>query len=266
MRRNMLVEEIMRRDVVKVDTDRPIAYALRLMKRADADGFLVVENGALVGSTSYWDLMVRLGGARVRGADASSIYVSSVMEPVKATLSPKSRVVEAARLMAEDPFHAIPILERGEVVGVLEPRDLVKVLLDDEIPASNLSTMNVPKVAVSGRVIHARRLMIGEGVRSLAVVSDGVAVGVIDDDQVVDALVGLISSLPPEKQKAGIRRLTVADLGPKRVRVGNDASLNEVAKLVAKASAKGVPIVDDEGMLTGFVTVRELAKFISAQA
>jgi len=98
------------------------------------------------------------------------------------------------------------------------------------------------------------------------VVNDGVAVGVVNDDQVVDALVGLISSLPPEKQKAGIKRLTVADLGPRRVRVGNDASLNEVAKLVAEASVKGVPIVDDEGMLTGFVTVRELAKFISAQA
>ena len=125
MRRNMLVKKIMRRDLVKVDTDRPIAYALRLMKRADADGFLVVEN---------------------------------------------------------------------------------------------------------------------------------------------DALVGLISSLPLEKQKAGTRRLTVADLGPKRVGMGDGASLNEVAKLVAEASVKGVPIVDDEGMLTDFVTVRELAKFISAQA
>jgi len=262
----MLVEEVMRREVVTVDTDKPITYALKLMKRAEADGFLVAEDGALVGLASYWDLMVRLGSVRVRGANASSIYVSSVMEPVRATLSPKSRVVEAARLMVEDPFHAIPVLGGGEVVGVLEPRDLAKALLEDEVPASNLSSRNVPKVAVSDRVVHARRLMIDEGVRSLAVVNDGTAVGLIDDDRVVDALVGLISSLPPEKQKAGIRRLTVADLSPKRVKVRSNAPLKEVAKLVVEVPVKGVPIVDDEGTLVGFVTMRELAKFISAQA
>jgi len=181
-------------------------------------------------------------------------------------LSPKSGVVEAARLMAEDPFHAIPILEKGGAVGVLEPRDLVKALLDDEIPASNLSTRNAPKVTVLDRVIHARRLMIDEGVRGSVVVNDGVAVGVIDDDQAVDALAGLISSLPPEKQKAGIRRLTIANLGPKRVKVESDAPINEAARLVAEVSVKGVPIVDNEGTLIGFVTVREPAKFISTQA
>ena len=125
MGRNVLVGEIMQRGVVKVDTDRPIAQALRLMKRADADRFSVVEDSALA---------------------------------------------------------------------------------------------------------------------------------------------GLISSLPLEKQEAGTRRLTVADLGPKRVGMGGGASLNDVAKLVAEASVKGVPIVDDEGMPTDFVAVRELAEFISAQA
>jgi predicted transcriptional regulator len=266
MRRDMLVEEIMQRDVVKVDTDKPITYALKLMKKANADGFLVIEGDALVGSASYWDLMVRLGSVRVRGADASSIYVSSVMEPVEATLSPKSRVVEVARLMVESPFRVIPILEGGEVIGVLEPRDLAKALLNDDIPAPSLSLKSTPRVAVSDRVVHARRLMIDEKVRSLAVVNYGSAVGVLDDDQVVDAFVDLISSLPPERQRAGIRRLTVADLGPKRVKMRDDVPLSEVAKLIVWASVKGVPIVDDEGMLTGFVTVRELAKFISAQA
>jgi len=121
----VLVGEIMRRGVVKVDTDRPIAQALRLMKRADADGFSVVEDGALA---------------------------------------------------------------------------------------------------------------------------------------------GLISSLPLEKQKAGTRRLTVTDLGPKRVGMGDGAPLNDVARLVAEASVKGVPIVDDKWMPTDFVAVRELAESTSAQA
>jgi len=60
----MLVKKIMRRDLVKVDTDRPIAYALRLMKRADADGFLVVENDALVGLISSLPLKKQKAGTR----------------------------------------------------------------------------------------------------------------------------------------------------------------------------------------------------------
>ena len=69
-----------------------------------------------------------------------------------------------------------------------------------------------------------------------------------------------------EKQKAGTRRLTVADFGPKRVGMGDGTPLNDVARLVAEASVKGVPIVDGEGMPTDFVAVRELVEFISAQA
>ena len=66
--------------------------------------------------------------------------------------------------------------------------------------------------------------------------------------------------------KAGTRRLIVADFGPKRVRMGDGAPFNDVARLVAEASVKGVPMVDDEGVPTDFVTVRELAESISAQA
>jgi len=64
MGRNVLVGEIMRRGVVKVDTDRPIAQALRLMKRADADGFSVVEDGALAGLISSLPLEKQKAGTR----------------------------------------------------------------------------------------------------------------------------------------------------------------------------------------------------------
>ncbi|MEM4576189.1 MAG: CBS domain-containing protein [Candidatus Nezhaarchaeales archaeon] len=266
MDRNMLVEEVMRRSFVVTDTDKPITYVLRLMERIEADGFVVVEGGKLVGLATYWDLMTRLGNVRVRSADISSIYASSVMEPVRKTLTLRSSIVEAARIVAEDPFHIIPVLEDGKVVGIIEPRDLAKALLDEEVPASNISLKSVPTIAFSDRVVHARRLMIESGLRSLASTNEGIVIGVVNDDQIVDAYVNLVLVESMERQKARIKSLVVADVGSRHVKASYDSSLGEVAKLIIDNPVKGAPLIDSEKALAGFVTVRELAKFISAQA
>lgn len=261
----MLVEEIMKRDYAVIDTDKPITYALKLMKKADADGFLVAEGEGLAGLASYWDLMLRLMNVRVRGADASSIYVSSVMEPVSGVLSPKSRVVEAAQKIAGDPFHMIPVLEGKKLVGVVEAVDLAKALLEDEVPASSVCLRNAPIVNVSDRIIHARKLMLDSGLRSLAVANEDVVIGVVNDDQVVEAYVNLILRAPAERQKAQVKSLLVSDLGPRHVKVDVDASLAEVSELMLKSAVKGIPILESAS-LAGFVSVAEIAKFIAAQA
>lgn len=266
MRRNMLVEEIMKREFVTTDSDRPVTYVLRLMKRADVDGFLVIEDGRLIGLATYWDLMIRLGNLRVREAEASSIYASSVMEPVKTTLTPKSKVIDAAQMIAEDPTRIIPVLDGEEVVGVVEARDLAKVLLDEEVPASNLSLRGVPTVNVSDRVIHARKLMMNSKLRSLATLNEEAVIGVVSDDQIADAFVNLILRMPMERQKTQIKYLLVADIGPRHVRADHDSLLADVARLIMENPVKGVPLVDPSRALTGFVSVSELAKFIVVQA
>ncbi|MEM4425483.1 MAG: CBS domain-containing protein [Candidatus Nezhaarchaeales archaeon] len=266
MRGDVLVEEIMRRDYVIIDTDKPVTYALRLMKKAGADGLVVVENDELVGLATYWDLMVRLGDVRVRDADVSSIYVSSIMEPVKAILTPESKVVDAARAFLEDPLHLIPVLKSGKLVGVIESRDVAKVLLDEEEPASNISLRNLPTVNVSARVVHARDLMINSRIRSLAALNERSVIGVVCDDQIVDIYIDLVLSAPMTRRRAQLKRLAVADVGPRRVKVDFDATLAQVAKLLLEKPVKGVPLVDSNNVLVGFVSIGELAKFVCAHA
>lgn len=266
MRRDMLVEELMRRDYVAIDTDKPVSYALRLMKRADVDGLVVAEDDRLIGLATYWDLMVRLGDIRVRDADVSSIYVSSIMEPVKATLTPKLRVIDAACIFLEDPFHLIPVLDAGKIVGVVEPRDIAKALLDEEVPASRVSLRSAPTVNISDRIVHARSTMIYSRMRSLAVLNEKSVIGVVNDDQVVDVYMDLILSVPTTKRRARLKNLAIADASPRRVKADFDVALAQVAKLLVEKQVKGVPLVDSNNILVGFISISELAKFICAQA
>lgn len=266
MIRDVLVEEVMRRDYVIIDTDKPLNYALRLMKKADVDGLVVAEDGELLGLATYWDLMVRLGDVRVRDADVSSIYVSSIMEPIKVTLTPESKVVDAARALLEDPLHLIPVLDSDRIVGVIEPRNIAKTLLDEEVPASRVSLRTSPTVNISDRIVHARNLMISSRIRSLVVLNEGLVVGVVNDDQIVDAYMNLVLSIPMTRRRAQLKHLTVVDVGPRRVKADLDASLAQVAKLLLEKPIKGVPLVDSNNVLAGFVSISELAKFICAQA
>jgi len=266
MRRDMLVDEVMRRGMATVDTDRPITHALRLMRKNDVDGVVVIEDGKLVGVATYWDFMVRLGNLRVRSADPSSIYVSSVMNPPRATLTPETPIVEAARLVVEEGAYLMPVLEEGSVVGALEAKDLAKALLDEEVPALNVSMRSPPTVNLSDRVIHARKVMMDSGLRSLATLNEGAVVGVVNDDQIVEAYLNLIMTLPMERQKAQIRHLLIADVGPRHVKAHAESSLGGVAEVMVKNPVKGVPVVDEDRVLVGFVSVLDVARFVMAQA
>ena len=49
-----------------------------------------------------------------------------------ATLESNERINVALQLFAENLFHAIPIVDQGELVGMLTTYDIIRVLVDED--------------------------------------------------------------------------------------------------------------------------------------
>ena len=92
--------------------------------------------------------------------------------------------------------------------------------------------------------------------------------GVLRDDAVVDRLVEARSPTAvlevPEVRAITIQpRLTVRDVMTQRVyRVGPDSTVREVLDLISEHKLSAIPVVDDDRVVLGMVSDRDLMRFL----
>jgi predicted transcriptional regulator len=99
---------------------------------------LPVTNGGgrLVGILSLTDIM-RLSFGNVFAAQEEADYavlemlsIEQVMRHQPRTVSPDDTIKEAAEILANEEFHALPVVEDGRLVGIVTTTDVIKYLLE----------------------------------------------------------------------------------------------------------------------------------------
>jgi CBS domain-containing protein len=130
---NAKVRDVMTPGPIGVDYHRSIGDAARIMRDWGIGAVLVVNDQALYGLVTDHDLVVR-AVAESRGPDEPVGPLSS--RNLIAVHADDDTAV-AARLMREHAVHCLPVIEDGEVAGVVSPGDLA--LPDD--PASALAEL-----------------------------------------------------------------------------------------------------------------------------
>ena len=100
------------------------------------------------------------------------------------SIEPTATVFQAIEMMAGRNIGALPVLERGKLVGMLSERDYTrKVVLkgrsSKETPVGEIMTRNPVVVTSDDTVGDCMEIMTNERVRHLPVVDDGELVGIL---------------------------------------------------------------------------------------
>jgi len=119
----------MSRDLLTVEPDLPIVEVAKRMVAKDVGAVLVYEDGALHGILTERDVL----RAVADGLDDATL-VRERMTANPETLDADDTTEHAAVLMIHGGFRHLPVVEQGEVVGVLSIRDLMRVVLEDSVP------------------------------------------------------------------------------------------------------------------------------------
>ena len=115
-------------DVLGLDPATSLVEAARRMHERRVGAVVVREGDRLVGIVTERDVLRAVATGGVDGP------VADAMTRAPETIGPDESAGQAAALMIHGGFRHLPVVDGGDVVGMVSIRDLVRVSVDDEAP------------------------------------------------------------------------------------------------------------------------------------
>jgi len=181
------------------------------------------------------------------------MLVQDVMQTTVVTITPKTTLPEALRLVRQRGIRHLPVVENGELVGIVSDRDLKRAMaspatsldvrelnyLLDRLSVAEIMTRAVVTIAPMFPVEEAARLMVEEKISALPVTEGGRLVGIVTETDVLELFVTAMGAGTPSSRldvALGERPSALAEI-VKAVE-GAGVSISSIATLANPAGLK----------------------------
>lgn len=137
MKNNVLVSEIMTRNLIKLNLSDELTKAEELFKTHKLRHIPVVAENKIIGMLSYTDLL-RVSYADVVEREADNVEsivfnmfsIRQVMTKDVVIINPETTIKETAEILSKNEFHALPVCDNDNLVGIVTTTDLIKYFLN----------------------------------------------------------------------------------------------------------------------------------------
>lgn len=257
----MQVLEVMQRDVVTVQASDSLALAAQIMLWRRIRHLPVMRDGQLVGVLSERQLVSERGG--LSAADGTKAVEEWMTAPA-ITIEPNEPLGRASALMVAHTISSLPVVERGELVGIITSTDLLAELSFEQPPAEDtvaaVATRRMQVVTPEDYVLDAVERMVKSDIRHLPVV-DGKRrlVGMVSDRDVRTAVGDPLElmSVPERMSALGMTRVSEL-MVPNPSACTLDTPLDEVVEAFRDLSVGALPVVKEGDVLVGIVSYVDL--------
>ncbi len=117
-----------KKPLVSVTSDTRISVIVELLYTNRIGAVLVIEAGRIAGLVSERDICA---GLHTHGAAILAVTAADIMTASVVTAPPGFGIAEALEIMTARRFRHLPVVEDGQVLGVVSIGDLVKFRLDE---------------------------------------------------------------------------------------------------------------------------------------
>ena len=137
MKKRTPVSAIMTKEVITLSSTDDLMTAEKIFKKENIRHIPVVSGSEIKGMLSYTDLL------RISFADAvdenetdvdTVVYnmftIDQVMAKNLVTVNSDTTIKEVAEILAKKEFHALPVVDNNELVGIVTTTDLIYYLLE----------------------------------------------------------------------------------------------------------------------------------------
>lgn len=122
------VRDVMTAAVETTTSSQPLHEAARLMKTGDFGSIPVVDDGRLVAVLTDRDIVVRAVAERM---DSNTTNVGQIASTDPVTVEPSQSLGDALELMSAHQVRRLPVVEDGQLVGMLSQADIALEAKDE---------------------------------------------------------------------------------------------------------------------------------------
>jgi CBS domain-containing protein len=119
--KKMNVRKIMTTDITKATPENTLVYVATMMRDEDIGSLPIVDGNGLIGIITDRDIVIR---AIADGKDPSTTKVEEVLSEELESVEPDTDVTDAADLMASRRIRRLPVVEDGQLVGMVSLGDI----------------------------------------------------------------------------------------------------------------------------------------------
>jgi len=110
-------------DVLRIEADASVFEAVKRMVEANVGSLLVTEGGEITGIVTERDYLRRVA---LEGRADKETAVREIMSSPLIVVTPQTTVDECMALMTDRRIRHVPVVDGGEVVGIVSIGDVVK--------------------------------------------------------------------------------------------------------------------------------------------
>ena len=267
---NGMVKGWMSSPVITVVPETSLSEARKLIDERQIRALPVLKNGKLVGIITKrgllrLDLSILENESWKQGIDMAEETVGEVMTLKPITLLPETLMPKAARILLENKITALPVVENGNLVGILTNSDLLRFILAEypglkkEIRVKNYMTDEVVTIDEDTTLLECHRLMGTKRIRSLPVMNGNKLVGLVTRTDLMSSDPSRLASKNNQEISLKILTQSVNKVMTKEVlTISPETELTSAAQLMLDHKIHALVVLDDEKKLVGILTESDL--------
>ena len=116
-------------EVYSIAPDAPVIDAIRLMAERRIGALLVMDGATLAGILSERDYARKVV---LQGRSSKDTPVRDIMTAQVVTVGPHDGIERCMELVTEGRIRHLPVLDHGQVVGIVSIGDLVKAVIEEQ--------------------------------------------------------------------------------------------------------------------------------------
>jgi len=253
----VLVRDILKKDVVKIDGNESFSKVFSLFK--DTDAIVITDKD------KYQGMLLKRCLMKPKISLETKVHTVLTHTP---KISPITPIEEIARLMVENGVYHLPVIDNENIIGIVTADDVVNILTEKTLGSQPVKTiMCTPPLSISSEEIlgNVINMFHEHDIPYLAVVENNKVVGAISMDDIIEhvmhpderlgAWTGHGDFAPGKTKKLDLPVKSI--MKEKPILMSPDATIKEVHTRMHKFELNGM-LIGKENNLQGIVTHKEL--------
>ena len=270
----MYIRDLMTHSVITAPPTMSLALAQRLMHDHRIRHLPVVQGSQLIGLVTDRDLRQALPSLittltpNEMTYKMATIAIATCMTREVITVPPEADIVQGTRRLLEGPYGCLPVLSRGQLVGLVTAIDLLRGFLMDlgSVAAHLPVRTSMHAGPLTGHkddlVSQAQQRMQSATMRHLPIVTeDGKLLGLLTDRDLRQAGASSVPLLTHYEAPSLLMTMQVKDIMTTDVyTVTEEATVATAGQLFLDRKLGCLPVVDTDHSLVGILTVTDLLR------